>query len=190
MCSISTRRRGRKGQIWVSDFVVGMLIFGLAGFIFFKAYANFIFQRGGDFDELLIDAKSISNVMVYTGYPQNWTEADVQRIGITDGTSTINQTKLRRFKNLSLTDYQRTKELLGVNHDYLIIFQEAQGNPINVTDNVSSVGPPSVGLGAVVGNASVDVVAKISRFITYQTNSSPSNRTKETGIMVVYTWQT
>lgn len=181
--------RNKTGQVWTFDLVVGVLIFGMAMFIFFKAYMNFTYDAQANFDELLIDSKSVSNALVYTGYPTDWNTTNYQRIGITDGTSTIIQEKLRMFKNLSETDYPSLRASFSIRNDFFVMFVDDNQTLINVTDNISFIGPPNVEPADVISNNSVEDLARITRFITFETNNSPFNRTKEPGIMVVYTWK-
>lgn len=181
--------RSRRAQIWTFDVIVGVMIFGFALFIFFKAYTNFMADTYVTHEELLIDSKTVSNALVYKGYPEDWNTTNYQRVGITDGTSTLVPEKVTMFKNLSDNDYDNLRSTFSIQNDFLVIFTDYNNSLINVTNNISFVGPPAVEPVDVIDNESVRIVAKIARFITYQTNLSPTNRSKEAGIMVVYVWK-
>lgn len=180
--------KSKSAQIWTFDVVVGAMIFGFALFIFFKAYTNFMAETYTTHDELLVDAKTVSNALVYTGYPHDWNTTNYQRIGITDGTSTLTPRKVQMFKNLSKNDYDNLRLSFSIRNDFMVMFMDHNFTFVNVTKNISYVGPPSYEPADVLDNSSIQILAKITRFITYQTNESPLNRSKEAGVMVVYVW--
>jgi hypothetical protein len=112
----------RKAQVWSLDFIVAVVFFAIALAIYFK-YAGSIFdEQELDLEGLRIEAASISSGLLTPGYPQNWNESTVSRIGISDDGSTINPEKLQNFLALS-SDYERTKKLFSVTNDFYIMLK-------------------------------------------------------------------
>lgn len=65
------------------------------------------------------EAVRLSDTLVLPGYPHDWQPGDVERAGLTtDGQ--LNRTKLDNLAQLASDDYNATKRLLGVRHDYAI----------------------------------------------------------------------
>ncbi|PIN72456.1 hypothetical protein COV21_02145, partial [Candidatus Woesearchaeota archaeon CG10_big_fil_rev_8_21_14_0_10_45_5] len=102
-----------KAQVWSLDFIVAVVFFAIALTMYFK-YAGSIFNEDElDLEGLRIEAASISSGLLTPGYPQNWNESTVSRIGISDDGNNINPEKLQNFLALS-SDYERTKKLFSV----------------------------------------------------------------------------
>jgi len=97
--SIST-----KAQVWYIDFAIGLLLFVFTLAIYFSYTHNFQNQEEGGLDRRLKDVKSISSSLALSGYPNNWSNTSVIRIGIADDHK-VNETKVRFFKefNYSIT---------------------------------------------------------------------------------------
>ncbi len=146
----------KKGQGWGFDLVVGLMIF-LSGILFFYFYA--VNNSGVDDQKLLSfeqEAKLVSGNLLSEGFPADWNENNVERIGFYDN-ERINQTKLERFFNLSMSDYQRTKRLFNVKDNYYIYF------PSGVSNGTGSV--------YYIGNnqtQSAENIVKTSRAVIYQ----------------------
>ncbi|MCX6710903.1 MAG: hypothetical protein NTZ02_02325 [Candidatus Woesearchaeota archaeon] len=112
----------RKAQVWSLDFIVAVVFFAIALTIYFK-YAGSIFdEQELDLEGLRIEAASISSGLLTPGYPQNWNESTVSRIGISDDGNNINSEKLQNFLALS-SDYERTKKLFSVTNDFYILLR-------------------------------------------------------------------
>ena len=136
---------------------------------------------------MVIDLKTISSSLVLEGYPLNWTNADVQRLGITDGTSRVNQEKLTQLINL---DYDNRKSLLNTQYDYYIFFKN-NGCLINISDDFG-IGHSDVGIDDLGGicngftEDSIDLsdinpknIVKIERLLIYNS---------EIISLVIYLW--
>ncbi|PIU30444.1 hypothetical protein COT07_00705 [Candidatus Woesearchaeota archaeon CG07_land_8_20_14_0_80_44_23] len=111
-----------KAQVWSLDFIVAVVFFAIALTMYFK-YAGSIFNEDElDLEGLRIEAASISSGLLTPGYPQNWNESTVSRIGISDDGNNINPEKLQNFLALS-SDYERTKKLFSVTNDFYILLR-------------------------------------------------------------------
>lgn len=128
----STKRGGlsisTKAQAWYIDFAVALLLFTFTLVVYFSYTNNFQKQEKGGIDEMLAEAKSISSSLALSGYPNNWDNTTVIRIGIADEQK-VNATKIKYFKQL---DYPTTKKRFGTTYDYFVFFVNSKGEVINI----------------------------------------------------------
>ena len=114
----------RRAQIWFTDFMIGVMIFGIVIFIYYNSYGNLINQSETLLEEMVLDSKSISSSLVSAGFPSNWDSSTVERIGLTNGDYTLNPIKLNRFLNFSYAD---AKRLLNTRFDYYFFLEDSNG---------------------------------------------------------------
>ncbi|MAH33150.1 hypothetical protein CL615_02045 [archaeon] len=131
-----------KAQIWFTDFVIGTLIFSFMLIAYYTYTTNISKQNSFIMDDLISDGKSISSSVLLSGFPDNWNNATVQSIGITNNNQKINNTKIVDFNRIS---YDTTKKLFGTAHDYLIFFTDENGTVLNV-EGVCGIGKPEINL--------------------------------------------
>lgn len=118
----------RKSQIWSIDLAIAFLIF-LGGLIIFYKYSiNSIDAEKEDIDDMVLDAKLLSNHLVSAGYPTDWDSSNVTQIGLTDGEMRIKKEKVEEFFGIADTDYPRSRRLLSTTHDYYVTFEDSEGN--------------------------------------------------------------
>jgi hypothetical protein len=122
--SIST-----KAQVWYTDFIIGILIFTVAIIIYFVYTTNLSKDEVGLLNDLTSEAKFVSSSLASEGYPSEWDNATVKRIGLTDNSQKIDEDKLRNFADLS---YNRTKKLLGTVYDFLVFFEDTNSTILNI----------------------------------------------------------
>jgi hypothetical protein len=165
------------------DFILAIFIFSLCLVLYYKILPNVQSQELNNLNNVYLDAKIVSESLVTQGYPPGWNRTDVQRIGITDGGSIINYTKLYRFRNMTLEDYNRTRSRFGIKSDFAVFFTGKDGLPANLS-GIWYVGNPRTepGPGGAVsmGGVSHNNLAGLTRILVY--NRSIVN-------MVVYAWQ-
>ncbi len=125
-------QKNRKAQGWGFDLMIGVIIFEIAIVAFFLYSINSTEETEQSISSLNYEANNIANSLLSEGYPAEWTEADVSKIGLLSNNK-INETKLSQFYSLSLSDYSRTKLLLNTKKDYYISFSE------NITLNNNSI---------------------------------------------------
>ncbi|MBI1935007.1 hypothetical protein HYS31_01065 [Candidatus Woesearchaeota archaeon] len=121
--SIST-----KAQAWYMDFAIAMLLFLFTLAFYFNYTNNIQNEEQSALSTSLKDAKSISSSLALGGYPQNWDNTSVIRIGIADDTR-VNSTKLQNFKKMS---YKSSKKLFGTIFEYFVFFLNDKGEVINI----------------------------------------------------------
>ena len=128
-----------KSQAWFMDFAIALLLFTFTMVVYFSYTSNIQNQQGSNVDLLLKDATSISNSLVLAGYPDNWNNATVIRIGIANGQK-VNSTKLKAFKQMN---YSITKKRRGTYYDFFAYFVNEKGEVLNI-NTVCGVGYPLI----------------------------------------------
>lgn len=128
-----------KAQTLYIDFIIGLIIFGVALLIYYSYNANYQQKDQNDLDVLISNARSISSALVLSGYPDDWNSSNFLRIGIADD-QRLNFTKVKRFKQLN---YSAAKRNFATFYDYYIHFSDNNDNVLNV-NGVCGIGHPEV----------------------------------------------
>ena len=121
------------------DFAIAMALFLFTLMVYFGYTNNIQKQEKGELDILLKDAKAISTSLSLSGYPQNWDNATVMRIGIADEQK-LNATKLKFFKKMN---YTSTKRSFATAYDYFVYFVNSKGEVLNI-NSVCGAGYPLI----------------------------------------------
>jgi hypothetical protein len=179
---------GKKGQVWVTDYTLSMLLFVAAALIAVKIIIN-SFTVNIAFDEMKSDASKISEMLLSEGFPEDWTNGSVIRPGLLDSDSRLSFTKVSNAMNLSLIPYNDMKLKLQTRYDFLVIFRRANGDIIefNTNNTDCTIGSPADlidrnsddCLSPDFSDLDYDNLVKITRLAVYG-----SNITK----MEVYVW--
>ena len=104
--------------------------------------------------------------MLSEGYPENWDSNSVINIGIVND-NRINETKLQRLYDLTISDYSRTKNLFNTRFNYYFNFSR----PITMGGvYVEFIGQKDL---------NPDNIIKIQRFVIFENNPVTLN---------VYVW--
>lgn len=166
------------------DFAIALLLFIFTLVVYFSYTGNLQKQEKGDLDSMLADAKAISSSLVLSGYPVDWDNETVIKIGIADDQK-ASITKIKYFKQLN---YSKTKANFGTSYDYFVFFVNNNGEVLNVS-GVCGIGSPLVNTsyGSIQGTCNpINVTGiaknkfvKTERYLSY--NSSIIK-------MVVYVW--
>ena len=131
-----------KSQAWYMDFAIALLLFTFTLVVYFSYTNNFQKQEKGELDVLLTDAKSLSSSLALPGYPNNWGNTTVLRIGIADEQK-VNAIKVKLFKQF---DYKKSKKLFATSYDYVVFFVNERGDVLNI-NGVCAIGYPLVNVG-------------------------------------------
>lgn len=118
--------RNRKAQMWISDFIIGFLIF-TSGMIL-ASRMIFNSMQDNDFAEVRMGAETMSEYFLSEGVPSYWTNETVVRIGLTTD-NRLNLTKLLYFYNMS---YEDTRTYLSTKYDYIVFFKK-DNSTLNLT---------------------------------------------------------
>ena len=122
-------RLNRKAQVWYTDFIVSVLIFMIAIVIYFEYVNNLSKEEESNLEEMVMQAKAVSNNLMSEGYPFNWTENDVDIIGIVDN-KRINQQKIEQFYNMN---HSIAKIKFGEIQNYYFYLEGQDGQKIDVS---------------------------------------------------------
>jgi hypothetical protein len=114
-----------KAQVWYLDVVMATFIFA-AGLVAFHFYSLNIDRDDRErLEEMSFQADALSSELLKEGYPKEWTSVDVVKIGLTNNDQHLDEAQWVEF---SLVDYNTSKQLLGMTYDFLVFFENAQGN--------------------------------------------------------------
>ena len=126
-------KRNKKGQIWISDYTLSLLLFVAALFIAFKILLNG-FTTNSTFVDLRADASKISETFLSEGYPVNWTNNTVIKPGLLlDGRLDITKTTIAM--NSSMMNYTRLRGWLQTRYDFLAVFENVKGDMLEFGNN-------------------------------------------------------
>ncbi len=166
------------------DFIIGVFVFTIVLLLFYHFVPNLERQELDTLTDVYFDARTISFSVADEGYPANWTNATVERIGLLSQDGTLNATKMRQFYNLTVSSYDRSKELfdLSPRTEYVIYFTDRHDNPI-APAGITHIGEPSVGLD---GEGRPQVLNEEHEHLVSLTRIFVYNRT--TVKAVVYAW--
>jgi len=173
----------KHGQSFFWDFVVGATIFTIMIILFLK-YNNMFDKEGDSMATAVEEAKVVAESLVTAGYPNNWTQDDVGKIGISNGKGRIVQGKLDSFININADDYDNSRFLLSITHDYIIFFKDKNNNIVEMpTDNgtITAVGKPGYSPDNIRQQEELKDLAKVERYVIYNS---------EIVRMIVYVWST
>ena len=169
----------RKSQAWFPDFALSVFIF-IGMLAFFLFYLEIRMSEARDIrGSIPEDANLISNVLVEAGYPANWNSSDVYLIGLTDGHRRINATKVGNFAGL---DYTLTRRLFATQYEYLVFFQDNQGN-VKQIGGISEIGKPGV-TAANIDDVETGELSRVGRLLIF-----PEGATSSIVEMVGYIWK-
>ena len=164
----------RKSQAWSLDYIIAALIFVSTFILSIKFITEITVNQGSD--PLKRDIMFVSESLISEGYPPDWDNESVIRIGLTNNFR-LNTTKLQRYEDI---DYYASKGLLVTRYDYYFFFR-------NSTDiiNVSKCGygynlTVDANCNPDLSSVSYDDLVKIDRLLIY--NHSPI-------IMEVWMWR-
>ncbi|MCH7850435.1 MAG: hypothetical protein IH845_02220 [Nanoarchaeota archaeon] len=160
MAIIYLPKIGARGQAWGMDLMVATMIFTLALISFYLFSFNLNTGDKDQLDSLSFDGRIITNTLLSSGFPTDWTEFNVVEIGIlTD--DKIDESKLEKFYNFSRDNYSMTKAAFNTKYDYYFFLD----NNMTINSvNVDGIGKPGVNR----YNISATNLIKIERVVVYK----------------------
>jgi len=177
------RKCSNKGQVWLSDFTISLLLFIVAALIAVKIIMN-SFSVNSDFAKLKTDASKISEILLSEGYPSNWTNDTVIRPGLLTS-DRLDLSKIRNAMNQSYINYSSLMPKLQTSYDFLVIFQEQSSEIINFGDGSNplyAIGNPLVYVNSteVLFTSDYDDLVRLTRLVVYDSRIVK---------MTVYLWR-
>ncbi len=134
---ISTK--SRLAQAWYTDFAIALFLFIFTLVFYFSYTTNFQKQEKGSVEILLKDARAIASSLVLSGYPNDWDNSTVIRVGVVDEQK-LNVAKVKNFKKLT---YTFTKKKFSTPYDYFVFWVNNKGEVL-IIGGVCGVGYPLV----------------------------------------------
>jgi len=181
----------KRSQVWFFDLVIGLSIF-IAALAVYYTYLSSSIAEDSTISNILSDGITISSTLLGGGYPSNWTNDTIVRLGITDNNHRVNHSKIIKVLNLS---YPSLRSILNTRYDFFVFFRDSNGCLLNLSDNIYGIGHEGVGLDEsgssncqVVGAKNItvefddinfDKLIKVERLVVYDSSISR---------MVVYLW--
>ncbi len=145
--------------MWGADIAIALLIFSVGIYIFYQYSTSALDVKEQGMDNLLIDAKLVSNYLVSSGYPADWEPGNAVIIGLTNGSMDLDANKVGNFNNIALADYDRSRLLLSTDRNYYVTFEDKDNNTVNI-DGVDEIG-------ANYKDSDPEQLIKILRFVNY-----------------------
>ena len=108
------------------------MLFSLALFFFYSYGTNSLNTQNDDFQEMFIQAEKLSDNLISSGYPTNWTNESVVSIGLTDGDTRLDSNKVLEFSKI---DYVNAKRLLSSKEDFQISFKDKNNQILEISGN-------------------------------------------------------
>jgi hypothetical protein len=150
----------KKSQAWSIDLMVAIAIFSIGIVVFYAYSINGPGESEENMQNLFYDGEIITNTILSEGYPINWNETNVDKIGLlTD--NKINKTKLEYFYDLTQKDYEKTKLIFNTKYNYYLFFDK------NITINSNSIegiGKPGINK----NNINTENLIKITRITVFE----------------------
>lgn len=175
----------KKAQVFVQDIVISLVIMTIIFVIYVSYYSNQNFRGENIEQDLISEAKTLTDYLTSTGYPQEWNESSVVIIGFSDIDNSISKEKLGMFTNMTKNEYEKTKFLLRTKYDYIIFFRDYYGNILNISGEKfagkSGINDTNLELAESPGH-----ISKISRFLVLR--DGEINETAKIIEMVAYVW--
>ena len=138
---------GKKAQLWSIDFVIGLVLFSMALYFFYIYGIGSLNTQNEDFQEMFINAEKLSDSLISSGYPIDWTNSSIISIGLTDGNTRLDPNKVLEFSKI---DYQTSKRLLGTKYDFQILFKDKNNQVLEISEitilgkNISTENPENI----------------------------------------------
>lgn len=167
-------KHSKKAQIWSLDLVIAASIISIGLIVFFVYSYNSFSNEKETFQILENEGNFISESLLSEGYPADWDNESVIRIGLLKDKK-IDQKKLEMFYNMTLDSesYEKTKRILDTRYDFYLFIDE------NFTINSNSI--EGIGKqGVTKDNINAVNLIKITRLTVY--DNKPVS-------MILYVWE-
>lgn len=164
--------------MWTMEIIFAVFIFIVIVGLFWKVLP--IFESNEDkIDDVLFEARSLSETLMSKGVPEEWNTSNVIRPGIIEKNMIASEEKLRKFYNLSNQNYTLTKNSFGMNSDFAVYIKNQKGSVVTI-EGEKTAGTPKTGFVGGELNITGEHIVKLERTFIYKNDPVK---------MVVFTWQ-
>jgi len=172
---VSILNKGKRGQVWSYDLIVGSILFviamGILAFFWWSARTNMSENK----DVVIQESAKLGDLLISPGIPTEWntsvnitnqnTWSSIRQIGLTEGwdTNVISVDKLYKFTQMSLVNYSFVRANLRPKYDFyveLIYFN-------NSVENNVILNGTAVRAGKQYSDITAKAVAKTDRIVVY-----------------------
>ncbi|MBN1156764.1 hypothetical protein JXA85_04050 [Candidatus Woesearchaeota archaeon] len=169
-------KRSKKSQMFMIELALAILIFVSAMSLYYKYLSDMKTSSAEELNELIDNARDISESFLTPGQPNDWNSTDVNMIGIANN-NRINETKLLSFRNIS---YDETKFLLATQYEFYVFFKNRYGNPVRIlNDTAEGIGKPGINSTNIKEQDDVKSIIKVERIVVMNSDIAR---------MVIYVW--
>ncbi len=170
----------RKAQVWFTDLLIGMVIFSSVLLLYMRVSSNLSDTDERLLEELKADSAFVASGLAGTGYPDGWNALNVQKLGLTDGSNILNQSKVT---SASAVNYSALKVLMGTRNDFFAFFEDKGGNVMSIA-GICGIGKLSV------ANITTDICDNVSVSARFLARSERLVYRNGAVKLVVYSWRT
>ena len=156
----------KKAQAWGFDLISAITIFIIGAVLFFMYSINYPKEGQETTEVLQYESNFIGESLLSEGYPKDWNENNVGRIGIVDN-GRINQTKIERLYAMANylsnpNGYQKAKSIFDTNHEFFF--------NLSIPITLSNGSQTSSGVGRNFASQNPVNILKTTRITIYQNN--------------------
>ncbi len=139
-----------KAQFWSIDVIFAIVLFSIAiviiTFVWYSISNQFAIANGYGVGSMQAQLQGLESRIVSQGHPSYWNSAvDVSNtitwanmsVGLADGQGSLSTGKIMTLMAMASTNYQATKQDLGVGYDYYIVIKS---NTFNVNMGLNPKG--------------------------------------------------
>lgn len=149
-----------KGQVWVTDFIISVVIFFGIIVILIFAWNNTINQNQEQIDFNIIEntALSVSDSLVRTpGIPKDWNEDTLISLGLAISENILNKTKVQKMLNIPDSKIKSSLGISGL--EFYMELKYLNGTIIELSGNpvVKGTSPAST----------ASIVVPVERYVIY-----------------------
>ena len=166
----------KKGMVWSMDIIFSVFVFVAAIFLFFEFNSNMMRQDDRIMEDLIYEARYISDNLMSEGSPKNWNITDINAVGIVEDGYRVNMTKVDMLSKIS---YYNLKRILGTTNDYYIFFRGSDNTIIPINSTLDGIGKEGINSTNIYDSNEAVHVVNVERVVFY--NSTIAK-------MMVYVW--
>jgi hypothetical protein len=166
-----------KSQVWTTDFIISIMLFIALFLLFGKTIFDLTNESREEISPLVMEGKAVSDSLVSEGYPENWNNDTVSKIGLTTD-NRIDGSKISAFYSMNYSD---AKKLFNTPYDFFVFLSDENNKLISV-DGRYGFGNPLVNAtqdNVVLSGIDFEKLAKIDRIVIYNSKIVK---------MVIYLW--
>ena len=166
-----------KSQVWTTDFIISIMLFIALFLLFGKTIFDLTNDSKEDIVPLITEGRAVSDSLISEGYPVNWNNATVSKIGLT-ADNRIDASKISAFYSMN---YSEAKRLFNTPYDFFVFLSDENNKLISVEGNYG-FGNPAINAtqdNVTLSGVDFERLAKIDRIVIYDSKIVK---------MVVYLW--